>query len=222
MRAQRVDGGAAAEFSRCLVELERLIDAYVAELSAYAEPETPDAPESAARARVQQALEERGRLPDPFFGALLCAAVHHQDPSAVRQFVEPAVAAFGRRHVQRALIDHLRTGADAERAGAARAWYWAQPALHYGVREAMEGGPPTPESRAEYDAVADLAAEWQEVALREFVGNDDLDVRRSLLPGLRLDSRAQPAELRSLVDEAVRIARGHPDPRLRHRVEHQV
>jgi hypothetical protein len=80
----------------------------------------------------------------------------------------------------------------------------------------------TPESLAESEAVADLRAQWQEAALREFIANEDLDVRRCVLPGLTLNAANYPAEFRELVAEAVRIARAHPDEYIRHRVEHQV
>ncbi|MET9253565.1 hypothetical protein [Streptomyces sp. NPDC003717] len=59
-------------------------------------------------------------------------------------------------------------------------------------------------------------------ALREFVANGCLDVRRSLLPQLPLRKSAYPPELHGLVDTAVATARSHPDAYLRHRVEHQV
>jgi hypothetical protein len=65
-------------------------------------------------------------------------------------------------------------------------------------------------------------SEWNEAALREFVGNEDLDVRRCILPGLPLWPSAYPVELHPLVEEAVAIARSHPDEYLRHRVEHQI
>lgn len=79
-----------------------------------------------------------------------------------------------------------------------------------------------PESLAEREAVADLRARWHEMALREFVSSEDLDVRRCILPGLTLNPANHPADLRELVAEAVRIARAHPDEYIRHRVEHQV
>ncbi len=140
------------------------------------------------------------------------------DPSFNRQLVEPALAAFGRRRVQLALLEHLRTGTNPERAGAARAWYWTQVALTY----LAGSGSPTPESQSEYDAFADLRREWHETALRVFVANEDLDVRRCILPGLDLGTQQYPEDLHETVAEAIRIARTHPDEYLRHRVEHQI
>ncbi|MGH3260510.1 MAG: hypothetical protein ACRDNS_00800 [Trebonia sp.] len=80
----------------------------------------------------------------------------------------------------------------------------------------------TPESLAEREAAADLVAQWQEHALREFISNEDLDVRRCILPGLGLNPARYPAGFRERVTEAVRIARAHPDEYIRHRVERQV
>ncbi|MFE5817544.1 hypothetical protein ACFQ6S_29605 [Streptomyces sp. NPDC056479] len=171
-----------------------------------------------ARKRTRQALSGLGELPERLFAPLLRAAVHDPNPSFNRQFVEPAVTAFGRRRVRTALISSLRTGSNEERAGAARAWYWTQVPPQYRAGSSE----PTPESRAEWEATAELDAEWQEAALREFVANEELDVRRCLLPGLWLDPRRHRADLHDLVAEAVRIARGHSDEYLRHRVEVQI
>ncbi|HEX8210142.1 MAG TPA: hypothetical protein VF584_08135 [Longimicrobium sp.] len=48
--------------------------------------------------------------------------------------------------------------------------------------------------------------------LREFVGNEDLEVRRRIIPQLRLEPERYPLELRPMVGRAVEIARAHPDP----------
>ncbi|MFD6528671.1 hypothetical protein [Streptomyces sp. NPDC060184] len=86
--------------------------------------------------------------------------------------------------------------------------------------EAVGSGPATrPDAFAEDPVVV---AAWNRTALREFVENEHLDVRRSLLPGLALRKSAQPPGLHGLVDAAVAIARSHPDDYIRHRVEHQV
>ncbi|MBE8476397.1 hypothetical protein IQ210_36175 [Streptomyces sp. 3R004] len=175
--------------------------------------------EHEARSIVRRTLRAADVPPEGLFEQLVRTGVYDPNPSFNRQFIEPAVLLYGRRRVKAALIDVLRTGSDAERAGAARAWYWTGVSVRYLDRENRVM---TPESRAEVDSVADLGAEWQEAALREFVANEDLDVRRCLLPGLVLNARRRPAELHGLVAEAVRIARNHPDAYLRHRVEIQV
>jgi hypothetical protein len=205
-----------ASFHRCLADLLELAGAGTA----------PDDGtrtwRSAARRVIRQELKEREHLPEEFFGPLIRAGVYDPDPSFNRQFIEPAVTAFGRRRVKTALLDVLRTGTDAERAGAARAWYWTGIPMRVAGRDSSGAYIYTPESLAEREAVADLRAQWQETALREFVSNEDLDVRRCILPGLTLNPANCPAEFRELAAEAVRIARAHPDEYIRHRVEHQA
>ncbi|WP_406631291.1 hypothetical protein [Amycolatopsis sp. WGS_07] len=199
---------AAEQFRECLVEVARLAGAA-----------PPDgSTEQHLRIGIREALDGRSQLSEELFDALLRAAVYDPDPSFNRQFVEPAVAAFGRRRVQEALLDYLATGTDPERAGAARAWYWAEPNLDYRGKDLVA----TPESQAEYDAHADLRARWNAAALREFVSNEDLDVRRCILPGLPLHPSGHPDGARDLIAEAVHIARAHPDSYLRQRVEIQV
>lgn len=87
----------------------------------------PEEPEE-RRARylahaVRKPLLERVVLPKEAFAALMAAP--GTVPSFCRWFVEPALYVFGRRRVLAALVDRLRTGSDAERAGAVRAWYCA-------------------------------------------------------------------------------------------------
>ncbi|GAA5045328.1 hypothetical protein HNP84_002649 [Thermocatellispora tengchongensis] len=178
--------------------------------------------EHAARAAVSQGLSAAGEAPEAVFDALILAAVYDPNPSFNRRFVEPAVAYFGRRRVQAALVEVLRGGTNSEKAGAARAWYWAQPSLRYRGAADFAARKATEESQREYDALEDLRMRWREAALREFVANEDLDLRRCILPGLDLDPSRYPPELRDLVSAAVHIARTHPDEYIRHRVEHQV
>ncbi|MET8950454.1 hypothetical protein ACWEO4_04990 [Streptomyces sp. NPDC004393] len=136
-----------------------------------------------------------------------------------RQFIEPALNAFGHGRVRTALLGCLRTGTNAERAGAARAWYWSALPLRMPLVRARNTGFSGP---TEPDDGAAVSAEWHEAALREFVTNGHVDVRRCLLPGLPLRKSFHPPELHDLVDAAVAIARSHPDEYIRHRVEHQV
>jgi hypothetical protein len=163
----------------------------------------------AARWEVHKALAGRSELPEEYFEVLMEAAVYDPNPSFNRRFVEPALIAFGQRRVRLALLGYLQTGTDPERAGAARAWYWT--ALSVG------GG-----RNATADEGATVRDSWNEAALREFVANEDIDVRRCILPGLPLVPRAYPVELHALVEAAVAIARSHPDEYIRHRVEVQT
>jgi hypothetical protein len=167
--------------------------------------------------RAKQA-EDAGPVPEEWFDPLIRAAVHEPDPSFVRFLVEPALAAFGRRRVRLALLAYLETGTAADAAGVARAWYWTLVPLTY------VGGSrfPTTESVAEHERYEDLDRRYDEVALRRFVADEDLDVRRCLLPGLRLRPEAFPADMQDLVVRAIEIARTSDDEYLRHRVEIQT
>lgn len=170
--------------------------------------------EHALRAAVVDGVSRIESWPEELFATLIRAAVHDPNPSFNRQLIEPALAAVGRRRVQEALLELLSSGTDAEKAGAARAWYWTQVPSRFGIS--------TPESQQEYDAVEDLRTRWRQTALQEFVSNEDLDVRRCILPGLTLNPAHYPAGIQDLVATAVHIARTHPDEYIRHRVEHQA
>jgi hypothetical protein len=106
---------------------------------------------------VRKPLLERAGLPEEFFAPLMAAAVHDPDPSFCRWFVEPAVYAFGRRRVLVTLLAYLRTGTDAERAGARRAWYCAHVPLRPDRSPAYApGGSRDPA----LDESQDVVAEW--------------------------------------------------------------
>ncbi|WP_063813065.1 hypothetical protein [Herbidospora daliensis] len=195
----RTDDG-SEPFHRCVAEVVALLGIEV-------EPSDAFPWLSQARRAIRLHFATRPDLPPEAFDALMKAAVHDPDPSFNRGFVEPALNAFGRRRVRTALLAYLMTGADQEKAGAASAWYWS------GLRLRSGGSA---------EDTADLVAMWHEAALREFVGNEHLDVRRNLVSGLPLNPEAAPPELRPLVEEVVRIARAHPDEYIRHRVEIQV
>ncbi|MFF3689230.1 hypothetical protein [Streptomyces sp. NPDC002187] len=203
-------------FYRCLADVVRVLGLEVAP-----EPEPGDRRtwEHLVRAALRDACRQGLNLSEESFGALVKAAVHDPDPSFNRQFVEPSLNAFGHNRVQSALLGYLRTGTDRERAGAARAWYWSAMPLRMPLVRAENPGAA---GRAEPDDGSAVVTEWHEAALREFVSNEDLDVRRCILPGLSLRKPSYPPELHDLVDTAVAIARSHPDEYIRHRVEHQV
>ena len=158
-------------------------------------------------------------LPEASFDTLIKAAVYDPDPSFNRWWMEPALNAFGRRRVCTALLAFLLSGTDLERAGAARAWYWT--ALPLRLPEVVAESPDDG-SQAESDDPAALAREWNAAALREFVTNEHLDVRRCLIPLLPLRESAYAPQLHNLVNTAVAIARSHPDEYIRHRVEVQI
>jgi hypothetical protein len=177
-----------------------------------------------ARGVIRTGLNGIETLPEEFFEALVRAAVHDRDPSLNATFIKPATAAFGCLRVRKALLGHLRDGVNAERAGAARASYWASALWRWkwASGERTRGWWAHERPLDPDGSLASLQWEWRAATLREFVANDDIDVRRSILPGLPLSAAQYPGELHDLVKEAVSIARSHPDAYIRHRVEIQV
>ncbi|WP_370097002.1 hypothetical protein [Streptacidiphilus sp. MAP12-20] len=202
-----------------LSALEDVVRTIGLDVAAEAEPGDQRSWDHRARAALRDACRRGVILPAASFEALMKAAVSDPDPSFNRQFVEPALNAFGRRRVRSALLDYLRAGTDPERAGAARSWYRSALPLRLPQVAAQQSADTR---EVEPDEASAVVREWHDAALREFVNNDHVDVRRCILPGLPLRQTAYPQELHSLVDVAVAIARAHPDEYIRHRVEHQV
>ena len=208
-----------AVFSRCLAVLVNLLGADIG-------PEEFGTPQWRRKARgvIRAGLDGRETLPDQFFDALIRAGIYDPDPSLNAQVIKPATAAFGCLRVREALLGYLRDGTNAEQAGAARASYWASAVWRWKWASGeRERGWWTHERPSDPDgSLASLRQEWREATLREFVANDDIDVRRSILPGLPLSTKHFAGELHGLVAEAISIARSHPDEYIRHRVEIQV
>lgn len=184
-------------------------------------PKWPDTPSGRRAWRYRSARivgEAVAEAPsEALFEPLLRAAVSEPDPSYVRHLVDPAVEAFGRRRVRVALLTYLEKGSPAAAAGAARAWYFTL----IGQRFLPGTRTRTPETVAELAKYHDLDRRYADTALRRFVTDDDLDLRRCLLPGLSFRPESYPAELRDLVPQALEIARSSGDEYLRHRVEIQ-
>jgi hypothetical protein len=152
-------------------------------------------------------LNTAGNTPKSLFAPMIRAAIYELNPSANRAFIEPCLHTFGHRKVYEALLDYLKSGSNFEKAGAARAVYWAGGGL---------------KSQAAYDALSDIRLQKRRLFLQEFVINDDLNVRRSLIPSLVLDPSQYPEEIKPLVNQAIEIARSHSDDYIRHRVEIQL
>ncbi|MFJ8435924.1 hypothetical protein ACIQ9P_31950 [Kitasatospora sp. NPDC094019] len=89
----------------------------------------------------------------------MAAAVYDPDPSFCRWFVEPALYVFGRRRVLTALLDYLRTGTTAERAGARRAWYCAHLPLRADRSPAYA---PNGKRNTALDEADDVVDQWLE------------------------------------------------------------
>jgi hypothetical protein len=211
-----------ALFYQCLAILVDLLDAETG-------PEEPGTLQWYWKARrvIRTGLDGRETLPGQFFDALVRAGIYDPNPSSNAQFIKPATAAFGCLRVLQALLGYVRDGTNAERAGAARASYWASAAWRWEwASEERQRGWWRHERPLDPDgSLASLRQEWQEwqeAILREFVANEDIDVRRSILPGLPLSTERYPDELHCLVAKATCIARSHPDEYIRHRVEIQV
>ncbi|MFE1819989.1 hypothetical protein ACFW9S_13400 [Streptomyces anulatus] len=152
---------------------------------------------------VRKPLLERASLPEQWFAPLMAAAVHDPDLSFCRWFVEPAVYAFGRRRVMAALVDYLRVGTDAERAGAMRAWYCAHVPLHADRSPAYgPGGVRDPA----LDETQDIKAAWLEASMQVFAEATDPRMRHRVLQ-LR-DSFL----FRRLSDAAVHEKQGQGNP----------
>jgi hypothetical protein len=156
--------------------------------------------------------DEAGPVPNEWFEPLLRATVQDPDPDLVKHLVRPAITAFGLRRVRLALLDYLETGVAADAAGAARAWYWTL--LPLTLR--LPSGEPTPESVAERAKYRDLDLRYTELALHRFVADDDLDVRRYLLPSLPLRPETYPEHMRTLIAQVVEIVRTTDDEFMRH------
>jgi hypothetical protein len=166
-------------------------------------------------------------IAEVFFVPLLDAAVDEVDPSDNRSFVEPCMKHFGPRRVNEYLLSVVESGTDFRRAGAVNALYWSQVRLLF-RNVLLDDVPPfdiehaTAESRTAYMALQDVWERKKRLFLETFVANASVEVRRSIIPALKLDPQAYPHSYRPLVARAIAIARSHKDDYIRHRVEVQL
>jgi hypothetical protein len=142
-------------------------------------------------------------VPKQLRAAMLRTGVYERNPSLNRQFIEPCVRSYGSRWVKEEWLRYLESGTNAEKTGAASALYWS-------------GGMPDGED------VDNLRQRIHSQLLREFVGNENLQVRQRIIPMLCLKADQYPKDLRPLVLQAIAIARSHSDEYIRHRVEIQL
>jgi len=162
-------------------------------------------------------------LPEALFQPLLDAAIDEIDPSYNRDFVEPCMESFGPRRVNEYLLDVVESGTDRRKAGAVNALYWAHVPLTFpGDAPSFDREHATRESRAAYEELHDIWDRTRRLLLETFVQDEDVDVRRSIIPSLDLDPRNYPEGHRVLVMQAIQIARNHSDEYIRHRVEVQL
>lgn len=142
-------------------------------------------------------------VPKRLVDRMLHTGVLEKDPSFNRRFIEPCVESFGAARVLFALLEYLQSGTDEEKAGAASALYWV---------------PRQPDA----DPDTELRQQIRCQMLHEFVSNEDLEVRRRIIPLLTLDESKYSEDVRPLVAKAIKIARSHSDKYIRHRVEIQL
>lgn len=190
-------------------ELAQLVAATLTPLDG--RPVSPEAErdrtwENTQRARLRDFWASSPVVTEELFGRLIETGIYDPDPSFNRQFIDPAITHFGLLPVMRTLLSRLTEGPDWQRAGAARAWYWARCAV-------------TEESA---NATAELRSRWRQQGLHEFIRTDDDDVRCCILGQLPLTTDYYPADLWPLVTQAIAIARASANDYLRHRVELQV
>jgi hypothetical protein len=169
------------------------------------------------------AIFARSPVPKRLLKAMIRAAVYEVNPSLNRDFVTPCISSYGHRIVNEALLDVVETGTNFEKAGAVNALYWGGMSLSFPentTKFTLENA--TPESRAAYLELKNVWERKKCLFLREFVSNENVDVRRSIIPSLKLDESVYPDDLKPLVPKAIEIARNHSDEYIRHRVEVQL
>jgi len=162
-------------------------------------------------------------VPKQLFADFLDAAINETNPSFNRQFIEPCVKSTGHRVVNEYLLSIVEGDDNTKIAGAVAALYWANMQIRFA------GNVPqytlqyaTPMSQEAFMALHDVWQRKRDTFLRVFVNNEDVTVRRQIIPSLKLDESAYPDGLKPLVQRAVEIARNHPDDYIRHRVEVQL
>ncbi|MGW8889266.1 hypothetical protein [Streptomyces sp. NPDC055749] len=126
---------------------------------------------------------------------LMHAAVHDQCRSGIRQLIEPLVKALGYRQVQSAIVEYMKNGSDAEKAGASMAWYFARPGLQYASMKDLRRGISTEESKAELEALADLRDDYRAACLVAFLACEDPETREDLSLDLSFDPAVYPDDL---------------------------
>ncbi len=143
------------------------------------------------------------QLPRRLLVPMLRAGVLERDPSLNRRFIDPCVHGYGATQVCAALLEYLESGTNEEKAGAASALYWA-----------WRPKPGENLSRLGHRIRVDM--------LHEFVYNEDLQVRRRIIPQLDLNVLDYSIRLWPLILRAIQIARRHSDTYIRHRVMIQM
>ena len=137
-------------------------------------------------------------VPRRLLAGFISAAVSDLNPSRNKFYIHPCVRTYGSKEVVTRLLRIVEVGSNEEQCGAVSALYWA-----YGNQR--------------NDDLSELREWRQRLLLMRFIDNDDLNLRRRILPALSFDARTYPAELVPLLATAMAIARSHPDEYIRHR-----
>jgi hypothetical protein len=151
---------------------------------------------------------------ETLFAPVLNAAIDETNPSLNRDFIEPCVRVFGVHRVTEYLFDVVERGTDFQKAGAVNALYWAHES-HFPdltLPNAMA------ESRTKYEHLAAIWKRGRGLLLRTFLSNPNVDVRRSVIAALDMDSAGYDPTDQPLIQAAITIARSHDDPYIRHRI----
>jgi hypothetical protein len=142
------------------------------------------------------------RIPAAIIPSMVRAAVCEYE-GRNEGFIRPCLRTVGRRRVYELLCDHLEHGTEREKLGAANALYWSR-------FMSPRGEKPFPEEPME-----EVLLRRNCLLLREFVANEDVEIRRIIIRGLNLAFYAFPREMKPLIVQAIRIARMHPDEYIR-------
>jgi hypothetical protein len=181
------DTEAARAFLMCVTEVARLLAADV-DVDRPGATTRRKAPHLANR--VRRPLFESPHLEEGPFAPLMATAVHEPGPSFSRRFIAPALYSFGRPRVLEALVEYLRPGTDFERAGATRAWYWAQMPLS----AARSTAPVQDGTQSELDASQEVLEAWYEVSMQIYAAATEMSPGRGEFGASRA-ARARHSEL---------------------------
>jgi hypothetical protein len=209
------DGDLEAEF-------ERRLDDLLAELCPEWQP--PELPEpyrsnqrfraynrrNAKRMQLGDLLRTRPEVAVAVVDRVLDVIACDEDVSSNKQLIHPALAAVGRRTVQRYLISVIETGPEHKKVCAVRAWYWSQVSLVYASVQALAERRPTSASRAADDDVADLRGQYRIACLTAFVTCEHVSTREWLARGFLLKDEYYPANVHDVVARAQSIAVADP------------
>jgi len=129
---------------------------------------------------------------------IMHAIAHDHCPSGDRQLIQPLTAALGRRTVTELVLDYLEIGSEAEKQGAAMAWYWIP-------RVAAPGNEDIKALEREFEP------RFRNGCLWAFVATDEPGDRLYLSYRFTLDPGQYPAELHPVVAMAAQTAEEYPE-----------